>query len=482
MSLTLSIPYEHQARIIEQTKNHRYAALFMEQGTGKTMVTLATMTHLFREGRINGALILAPNGVHDNWAINEIPKHCPLSKKEMTVLTWHAGMGNKDFRLFSWIIENTPLPCLLVILANVEAVRSDFFLKTVLPFLKNRKYLAVMDESTTIKNPRAAQSKRAVILARNAAYTRILTGTPVTQGPLDLWMQCKFLDENALPFPSWTAFKTQFAKEQLIRMGGRAFNKIIGYQNLDQLTAHLDKFSVRILKSECLDLPPKVYQNRYIELTASQQHAYQKLAKECILLLEDTLITVTEVITMMLRLHQITLGYITNDDGTLVSIPHNRTAQLLAQLDETQGQVIVFCRFREDCRQITEAILASGRRIVQYHGGIDDKGRSLAIRAFQEEGVDVFVATRAAARGLTLTAAEHVIYYSQGFSLEDRLQSEDRAHRIGQTRTVVYTDYIARGTIDEKVITALQAKKQVADLVVDKKDLVSLVGDEVTSL
>lgn len=472
-------PYKHQKEVFERSKDAPYFGLFLEQGTGKTLVGIATFTHLFTEGKINGVLITAPNGVHDNWTRIEIPKHCILEpNRDMHIATWHSTDGAKKMKRWDWVANQSPTNSLAVLAANVEAVRTESFWKSIDGFLKERNFMLIVDESTVIKNPKAQQSKNCHFLAESATYTRIMTGTPITQSPLDLWSQCRVLSKEALPYRSWTAFKHEFAIEQVQYMGQRSFNQIVGYKNQDLLAQLIEPFTYRVLKKDCLDLPPKVYQTRFVELTAEQKRVYKDLGAQCLATLGDGkgMVTVTTVITMLLRMHQIVLGYVPNDDPKeMVRIPHNRIRVLLDLLEENPSKAVIFCRFLEDIHQLKEALPAHS--FVCYTGEVGAGERTCAIDQFQtNEDTRYFLATSAAARGLTLTAAEQVVYYSQGYSLETRLQSEDRAHRSGQTKTVVYTDLCSAGTVEDAIVQALQAKKELAASVMDKKAVAVMLG------
>jgi SNF2 family DNA or RNA helicase len=373
------------------------------------------------------------------------------------------------------VANDSPPDKLAILLANIEATRTEAFMDALDTFLF-RKFLLVVDESTVVKNHKAQQSKSTLRIAKNAAYTRILTGTPITQSPLDLWSQCRVLDELALPYPSFTSFKHEFAIEQTVYLGPNRpqFQKIVGYRNQEKLAKLLEGFSTRILKKDCLDLPEKIYQCRYVELTAEQKRVYKDLVKQCLAIIEPGMVTVTSALTAMLRLHQVTLGYVKSDDGQMRPIESNRIGVLEELLEENPTKTIIFCRFLEDVRQISALVK---RPFVTYTGEMGPDVRSAAIESFQNDpGCGYFIATDAAARGLTLTAAEHVIYYSQGFSLETRLQSEDRAHRIGQKKHVLYTDLIAEGTIDEKIIDALHQKQELAQMIVDRKQLEQILS------
>ncbi len=492
--LTKTQSYRHQATIIEQSKDHAGAGYFMEQGTGKTHVTIAVATHLFRQNKIDAVLVLAPNGVHTNWAINEIPIHSPLGKDEQDVAVWSATDGVRKRNRFEEQMRKAgdlPERKLTYILANIESLRTKAFLELLEKHLlrasifddprpERLRFMMVIDESTVIKNPKADVTKAAWKIGDHALYRRILTGTPVSQGPMDLYAQCRFLGRNVLPYNSMTAFKHDYVIEQPVNLGpGRpAFNKVVGYRNQDKLARMIAPFTWRVLKKDCLDLPEKIYQTRYVELTPEQKRIYKQLVQTSMAALEKeqgdgfTTVTALTAITVMLRCQQVALGYVTDDNKTLIPISSNRIDALTTLIEEMapDAKAIIFCRFKEDVRRVVEG-LAPGK-CVQYHGDVDDAVRSENVRAFQEDpAARFFVATSAAARGLTLTAASAVIYYSQGFSLDTRLQSEDRAHRIGQTKNVVYTNLVARGTVDEKVIQRLMQKQDIANQVLTRDQL-----------
>ncbi len=476
-AITKTTAMAHQTTVVDASWESEYYGLFMEQGTGKTWCTIATAVRLFRAGKLDTVIVLAPNGVHDNWALNEIPTHSALSDDEQAVAVWHSSDGLRKQNRMTEIIE-TAGPKLLWILANIEALRTQRFID-LLSRITMRTVMTVVDESTVIKNPKAIVTKAAIKLGDASTYRRILSGTPMSQGPLDLWSQCRFLSKTALPYTSWTAFKCEFATEEVINLGPHrpSFVKITGYRNQSLLSNLIRKFSHRVLKKDCLDLPDKVYSTVYVEMTPEQKTIYKDLVSKAVAELNPGVIAVTTALALIMRLQQVVLGYAPNETGELVPIPCERIGALVSATEGMTGKAIIFCRFKEDVRRILAAIATNSEQAVEYHGDIDTESRSHAIKSFQEDPeVRWFVATNAAARGLTLTAAENVIYYSQGYSLEARLQSEDRAHRIGQTKTVIYTDLVARGTVDEQIIRALKSKKELADVVIDRKGLMEMIG------
>lgn len=481
MNLTKTNPMAHQVAVVEESKNRPYFGLFMEQGTGKTFCTIATASHLFLQDKIDTVIVLAPNGVHDNWAINELPTHL---REDIAVKTkmavWHSSDGIKAKNRFLYQIQNRTPGDFLWIFANIEAVRVALFRTTLESgAFSYKNTLMVVDESTVIKNPKAQVTRAALALGDACAYRRILSGTPISQGPLDLWAQCRFLSAEALPYKSYTAFKYEFAIEEVINLGPHrpSFVKIVGYRNQTLLATLIKRFSYRVLKSECLDLPEKVYETRYVTLTPEQKAIYTDLAQKAFSLLPSNgVVTVTSAIALILRLQQVVLGYAPDESENLVPIPANRLNVLDDVLNETPRKGIIFCRFKEDVRRIEDLINTRKEKAVYYSGDVSGEDRVQAVEQFQNNPqVRWFVATSAAARGLTLTAAETVIYYSQDYRLETRLQSEDRAHRIGQKNTVVYVDLVAKGTVDQQIVKSLRMKKQVADQIIDVEGLKSLV-------
>ena len=479
MKLTTTTPYKHQEHVIELSKDRPYFALFMEQGTGKTLVSIATFTYLFLTDKINGVLILATSGVQDVWIQNEIPAHCLLSNEELIyTAAWHSADGKAKRQRWDYVANHAPKNALTVLAANIEAIRTENFRDSIKEFVSKRNWMLIIDESTSIKNHKAQQTKECFRLAPFAKYTRIMTGTPITQSPLDLFSQCRVLNPQALPYTSWTAFKCEFANEIQQRFGHRSFAKIIGFKNEEKLSQIIANFSYRILKKECLDLPPKVYKIQPIELTPQQKKIYQDLVTMSMSQLgTGDMITVTVIITLLLRLHQTVLGYVQSDSGALIHIPHNRITSLLTLLEENPTKAIIFCRFLQDVHQVANAIETKyPHSVVRYSGEESAAARHQATTQFQtNDQCRYFVATSAASKGLTLTAAEQVIYYSQDYRLETRLQSEDRAHRSGQTKTVVYTDMFCEGTVEGAIIKSLKAKQELATSVMDRAALLNLV-------
>ena len=461
-------PYEHQLEALKRSWNKKEYAYFMEMGTGKSKVLIDNIALLYDKGGINAAIIVAPKGVYRNWSGKEIPAHMP-NHVERHVGVWNPAPTVKQKTELLKLFEVSPELKILII--NVEAFSTKKGVAFVEKFILAHNTLIAVDESTTIKNPKAQRTKNLLKLAINTKYRRILTGFPVTQSPLDLYSQSAFLSTQLLGYSSFYSFQNRYAKIINRSMGQRTFRQVVGYQNLEELTENVNEFSYRVLKKECLDLPDKVYQRREVELTPEQKKVYKQLKDYAIAQLESSeLVSVTSVLTQILRLHQVVCGFVKHDQGEEVEIKNNRLDSLLDVLAETQGKVIIWANYVHDIKEITNTLeneYGEGS-VVQYYGEVSSQDRQEAIKQFQDSksNVKYFVGnTQTAGYGLTLTAASNVIYYSNNYDLEKRLQSEDRAHRIGQHKPVTYVDLIAEKTVDEKILKALKKKINIASTV-----------------
>ena len=324
-----------------------------------------------------------------------------------------------------------------------------------------------IDESTTIKSPTASRTKSVLKLRALAKYRRILTGAPVTKSPLDLYTQCFFLDPDFLDFSSYYAFKNRYAIMVDRNVGTHSFKHVLGYRRLDELNDKLGNFSYRVLKEDCLDLPEKVYMKRNISLTPEQLKAYVEMKKHAITELKGKRTTATSALAQLVRLHQIVCGHLTHDDGEIRKLKNNRMKELLEILEETDGKVIIWAIYRHDIKEITKVI--SGRYgakcVESFFGDTADRDRQDIVARFQDRASDLrfFVGNpKTGGYGLTLTASHTVIYYSNSYDLEIRLQSEDRVHRISQDKKVTYIDLITEGTVDELIVKNLRSKINLA--------------------
>ena len=463
-------PYAHQITALEKSWDKTEYGYFMEMGTGKSKVLVDNMAMLYDKGRINGALIIAPKGVYNNWFSQEIPTHL-VSHIQPTMVLWTASTSKTKDKEYQSLFETGH--DLHILIMNVEALSTKKGLDFAAKFMSCHKTMLAVDESTTIKNPTAKRTKSILQLGKQAEYRRILTGSPVTKSPLDLYTQCAFLDEFLLGFNSFYAFRNRYAHMVEKNFGGRRVQLIASYQRLDELSENIKGFSYRVLKEDCLDLPEKIYTRREIELTEEQSKAYATMKSAALALLKGKMATAPHVLTQMMRLHQITCGHLKNDDGTTTKIKNNRMKELLALLEEVEGKVIIWANYIYDIEDLVKTIKEEygDDSVVQYYGAVKSADRQEAITKFQDPDSKVrfFIGNpQTAGYGITLTAANTVVYYSNGYDLEKRLQSEDRAHRIGQKKSVTYIDLIAPKTVDEKIVKALRKKMDIANTIMDE--------------
>ena len=458
-------PYEHQLIALSKSWNKREYAYFMEMGTGKSKVLIDNIAMLYDKGGIDAAIIVAPKGVYRNWSEKEIPMHMPEHVLSQMAV-WNPSPTKAQKKELVKLFDITHDLKILVI--NVEAFSTKKGVAFVEKFILAHNPLLAVDESTTIKNPKAQRTKNLLKLSINTKYRRILTGFPVTRSPLDLYSQCYFLSPDLLGYASYYSFQNRYAQLINRKMGARSFRQVVGYQNLEELTKNVNEFSYRVLKKDCLDLPDKVYQRREVELTPEQKKVYKELKDYAMAELEShEIVSVTSVLTQILRLHQVVCGFVKHDNGEEVEIKNNRVDELINILEEARGKTIIWANYQYDIKRILRTLkdITGAESVATYYGETPDEERQEVIRRFQDPNSQLkylISNVQTGGYGITLTAATTVVYYSNNYDLEKRLQSEDRAHRIGQTNKVTYIDLISKGTVDEKIVKALRNKLNLA--------------------
>ena len=442
----------------------------MEMGTGETKVLIDNMSMLYDKGKIDGALIIAPKGVIKTWYEQEIPTHLPDHIENVSVL-WQSNITKSQQEKLESLFEIET--ALHILIMNVEAFSTEKGVKFASKFLNSHKVLMAIDESTTIKTPSAQRTKNILHIGKMSKYRRIMTGSPVTKNPLDLYTQCEFLDPYLLDFASYYAFRNRYANMKTINVRGRSIQVVHAFQNLGELSNKLKGFSYRVLKEDCLDLPPKNWTKRHIALSKEQQKVYDQMKKTALATLNGKVTSTMTVITQLMRLQQITCGHFVADDGTTQEIKNNRITELMDVLDETEGKAIIWGHWQKDIQNIVNEIekVHGPGSVVSYYGLTPQEDRQDNIRKFQSDPKCRFMVgtPSTGGYGITLTAANTVIYYSNGYDLEKRLQSEDRAHRIGQKKNVTYVDIIAEKTVDEKIVKSLRKKINIASEVLGEE-------------
>jgi len=356
---------------------------------------------------------------------------------------------------------------------NVDAFSTSKGVEFAAKFLRCHRTMMAIDESTTIKNPDAKRSKHICSLGQYAKYKRILTGSPVTKSPLDLYKQCEFLGEGLLDFTSYYAFRTRYAILKTMNFGSHSAKVPVGYKNLQELSDKIALFSDRVLKEDCLDLPDYTYQKRIIQLSKEQQKIYDQMKNVALAQMDGKLMTTSTALVQLMRLQQITCGHFKADDGTLKIIKNERVNALMDILEEVEGKAIIWAHWRHDIDSIVKAIEKEyPGSVMTYYGSTSTEDRAKAIKAIQDPNSKIrfLVGTpQTGGYGITLTEANVMIYYSNGYDLEKRTQSEARINRIGQKRKMTYIDIICEKTVDERIVKALRKKINIASEVMGEE-------------
>jgi len=454
-------PYSHQKTCLDNSWDKQTYAFFMEMGTGKTKVAIDNIGLLRIHKGISGVLILAPKSVYTVWSVDEINKHMSPDV-EYQIYAWNIDKPKQIQKSFDTKGK------LKIFCMNVEALSTPRGLKGALDFLTSHpNNLTIVDESTTIKNHKAIRTRNVLKLAKYSNYRRILTGSPVTKSPLDLYTQCNFLDEKHLGFSSYYTFRNRYCVTHKLDLGNGKYTEIPKYYiHIDELEKKLSKFSYRVTKDECLDLPKKLYSKRYIEMNEEQKKFYETLRLAAIAIIEDEAVSYNNKLTEIIKLHQVCNGFVKTNDGELKQFKNPKLHALSDIIEEADGKIIIWANYIFNIETIINFLKEKyGKQsVVANYGAVDTAKRTEAMKRFQEDDTCRFFVGNPATGGfgLTLTKAKNVIYFSNSFNFEVRKQSEDRAHRSGLEHQVLYTDLICKGTIDERIITSLANKNELA--------------------
>jgi len=453
-------PYDHQRRAFEMSKDMRSFAYLMDMGTGKTKVALDVAAYLRERDLIDCVLVLAPKGVHAQWINEQLPAHWP---PRVGHRPWLYLNGRKPPE---WVLDRND-GYLRIVAMNIESLSyatGPAILKSLVR-VHGMRMLIIVDEASRIKNPGASRTKVLQRLSQYVKYKRILTGTPVTQGLQDLYAPFQFLEYGCLGVSNYMSFRNRYCETEHPPGQHPRAVKIIGYKNQDDLMRRVAKLAFQIKKEECLDLPDKVYVTRTVELSPEQRTHYLALKKEMLTFLDSgEVVSPLNALDAMIKLQQVVCGYLGDQD-----LPCPRVNDCCDVVEEA-GKTIVWCRFKRDVYRLAKELAKRGIGYVIHTGDQTTPLREEAKRLFMTDpATRVFLATAASGGiGLNLTAATTVVYYSNDFSAETRWQSEDRAHRIGQTQKVTYVDLVAPGTIDRQILGALRAKESISKFAYDK--------------
>lgn len=470
-------PFPAQLKNFLEHSGDDVHGLLWQQGTGKSKIAIDHAARIYSEGKIDAVLVLAPGGVHDNWHTRELPAHCPVkylsfawaSSKAKTLRHQEAAERVAIYPKLAWV---------LMAYSGFMTERGRAFVDKI---LERRRVMVILDESHMIKTIDAKRTKAVTGMGAGVKYKRILTGTPTAGSPFDLYTQLWFLDSNFWRrhgFAKYYPFKNYFGKwrtrtlyepgqwdlPESQRKVKRRFPELVAFRNVDKLNAMIMELCTRVTKDDALNLPDQFYHNWKFELEPEQRRIYNELRDEFLVFLDSgEMVTAPMMITRLLRLQQISCGYLPHDDCEhFTLLKHNpRLELLLESLPHIDNQVIIFARFRQDIEQICSRL---GDECLRYDGAITQDERNRNEKIFREPGAPKYFVGNPAvcSMGLTLVSASSVVYYSNSFKWIDRVQSEDRVHRIGQTEDVTYIDLFGINTVDSRIVDSLRNRNDVA--------------------
>ncbi|CAB4165106.1 HELICc domain containing protein [uncultured Caudovirales phage] len=493
-------PFAHQWKALEASVKKVSFALFMEQGTGKTKVVLDTASYLYQKGLIDGLLVLAPNGVDEQWINRQVPAHVPDGIR-IRAACWSVdrqSMVKAAMTLSAVRVEG----CLAILTMNHDAVSTSRGYDCAERFLTTYRTLMVVDESHAIMTPSATRTKATIALGKLAKARRILTGTPESTGPFNLYSQFQFLDTKILNQPSFIAFKHRYGvfttnHSWRITPSGEQksfkYETLQHYKNVNELYDKVSPYTFSVKKADCLDLPPKMYSVLYAPLSKEQRSIYDAVKRTGIALLEShtegspvqlmnteladhqqlldaatspgNKVTLGIKLTTMLRCQQVVGGFVTDDSGIIRPIDGSiekcpRMQMFLSHCAASEGKVIIWALFKPELEAIVRLLNKEIGPAVGVYGGVSPKIREESIDRFRNGDARFFVShTLACGTGLDLPMARSMIYYSTGPSYIQRAQSEDRAHRIGLAGTLSIYDMRADGVpVDQTVADILSAR------------------------
>lgn len=459
--------FEHQKREFDRSVNMNYWALFMDAGTGKTLVSIRTAEYWFTNQEIDAVIVICPKSLIGTWADGELAKH---SEVQYSTYKWDPAKVNRN----EFVRKAKDKNKLFYFIINHDAFVSDKLTPFLNAMIKHTRFGVIYDESTAIKNIKSDRTQNAINLARHAKFRRILTGTPIVQSPLDVYSQTEFLENCALGFKNYYGFKTRYAIIKRAKFGARSFDVIEGYRDLDDLRRKLDNFSSFVKLEDCVDLPEQIFKQIEVELTPEQARAYTELRDKALLYIEENEITAVNALAMLTRLQQIVAGQLKTPDGGYVSIKNNRILALKELVEGTTDKLIVWSTFVNTSIDICKALQGN---VLTFTSNTNPEQRNDVLNMWRKGSAQVLLLNpQSAGHGLTLNEAKQSVFYNGFFNLEWRLQALRRNYRIGQDSRTVVNDFITRGTVEEKAYAALNAKEDIAKKVTSKDALLQILS------
>lgn len=468
--------WKHQAVGMARCVQSDDFMLAFEMGTGKTRTMIEALRRMYAsEGRLMKTLIIAPIIVCPNWK-DEFKLYSKVDPKDVLVLTKSGKRRCRD--LISAVGED--LSRNKIVVTNYQGLLIKDLYELIMAW---RPEIVIFDESQRLKNPSSSTSKLAFKLAERTKRRYMMTGSPILNSPMDIFQQFKIMDQGKSFGKNFMSFRANYFIDENDKFKAKQtyFPKwVVNPYKLKDMMEKIDSKSMRVLKSECLDLPPLLKQKIYVDLSPQQEKAYEEMKKEFITFLETAkgprAVVAEMAITKAMRMQQIVTGFARDEHGTDHKLDNPRLDTLKELIDDITSndqKVIVWSCFHANYEDIRTVCNQLGVGYVELHGQIDASQRVEAMNKFrQDPSIKVCIANqRAAGLGINLVEASYSIYYSKTYSLEDQLQSEARNYRGGSEMHAKITqiDLVARGTIDELINEALDKKLKVAEYIIDKK-------------
>lgn len=450
-------PYKHQAREFRRYRRAKARMLFWQMRTGKTKAMIDLACYNYFAGYIDAVVVIAPNGVHENWVRRELNIH-HWKEADFMAVSWSsrrvkkaafrdelaALMTYKDG--LAWLALNEE--CFTVPLARAYLKR----------FMAKRRFLIIFDESQDFGVPGSKRTKAARAVAKKAVMNRTLSGTPLDNSPLKAFSQFELLEPGALGFKNYADFKDHFAvyREERTK-GGRKYPVLEEYINLDELKEKMAKYTSVVLREDCDDMPKLVRTQRFYEPSEEQMKLYKQIFHDSVIEAKDGTLTAFEGGVRSIKMQQVLGGYYVDpSDQEIVILPgkNPRLDILMEEIEEARrhGKFIIWARFRPEIAMIAKRLKDAGIPFVEYHGGIvDHKKREARERFLEDDSLEGFLGQpRAGGKGLDLSTARTVLRYSYSFDAEEQKQAEERATKIGGV-DIAMVDIVASNWIREDV-------------------------------
>ena len=503
-------PYKHQKEVFNLFKDRNFYGLFMEMGTGKTKVAIDIASYLYLKEKIKTVLLIAPNGVHYQWYSEQLPEHSPIPYHSFL---WDSKKYNARYYQNAYKVFQKNNDRIKWFCVNVEYFSTATLINIFKTYLREHPTFIIVDESTRIKNPRAKRTKNIIELSRMAEYRTILTGTPVTNSPFDLWSMLEFTKHNFWDC-NYFIFMHRYGLfvKDMNRYTGKTFQRVMnekdyahikrriekgeslerisaytgvsekniqyiinrpeftGYKNMEDLKKIVAPHVYYKNKADCLDLPPKIYERIYVEFGDEQKKIYKDLVRLLLAKYGDAELNVKNKVSLTLRLMQICGGFFPSPElkkPVLIGNKNVKVTRLIEDLEEIGNEcVIIWAHFVAEIECLTSALQSSfsNWRIEKYYGKTDKIKRRTLVSDFQSGKIKILICNQQTASfGLNLQRSNLHYFFSNTYSLEHRLQAEDRSHRAGQKWPVVYKDIIIKDSIEERVLQVLKNKKGLLD-------------------